>query len=57
MSVAASAHPGVPALELSFPRARLCMMFLPLEFHDVQVLRDVEPNDFVDVVRERSVSS
>ena len=52
-SVVEPANPGVAALGLSFPQARLAMMLLPLEFHEVQVLRDVGPNEFADAVRDR----
>jgi hypothetical protein len=53
VSVVEPANTGVAALGLSFPQARLAMMLLPLEFDEVQVLRDVGPNEFADAVRDR----
>jgi hypothetical protein len=44
---------GTPALGLSFPRARLGMIFLPLEYDHAQVLHDVSLNGFARVVHER----
>lgn len=29
------------------------MLFLPLEYDDVQVIRDVSPNDYAEAVHER----
>jgi hypothetical protein len=53
VSVVEPADPGTPALGLNFPRARLGMLYLPLEFDDAQVISDVSPNDFAKVVRKR----
>jgi len=52
VSVVEPAEPGTPALGLSFPRARLGMLFLPLRYDDVQVIQDVSPNDYARVVQE-----
>lgn len=53
VSVVEPAEPGTPALGLMFPRARLGMLFLPLEFDYAQVIKDVSPNDYAHVVQER----
>jgi hypothetical protein len=53
VSIVEPAEPGTPALGLSFPRARLGMIFLPLEYDEGQVLHDISPNDFARVVQER----
>lgn len=52
-SIVEPAEPGTPALGLSFPRARLGMIFLPLEYDQAQVLHDVSPNDFARAVQGR----
>lgn len=44
---------GVPALGLCFPRARLAMIYLPLEFDDAMVIRDIMPSDFSATVFTR----
>ena len=53
VSVVEPAEPGTPALGLNFPRARLGMVYLPLEYDQAQVLQDVSPNDFARVVLDR----
>jgi hypothetical protein len=53
VSVVEPAEPGTPALGLNFPRARLGMLYLPLEFDEPQVISDVSPNDFSKVVLHR----
>lgn len=53
VSVVEPEHPGTPALGLSFPVARLGMLYLPLRFDRAEVLTDVSPNDFRRVVLER----
>lgn len=53
VSVVEPSEPGTPALGLSFPRARLGMVFLPLQFDEAQVVLNVSPNDFARVVYER----
>ena len=53
VSVVSPAHPGVAALGLSFPRARLGLVYLPLEHDEAQVIHDVRAIDFADVVQER----
>lgn len=53
VSIVEPMHPGTPALGLNFPRARLGMLFLPLQFDEAQVVQDVSPNDFARVIRER----
>ena len=53
VTVVEPAHPGTPALGLSFPRAHLGMLFLPLEYDQAQVIEDVSPNDYARVVQER----
>jgi hypothetical protein len=53
VSMAEPAEPGTPALGLSFPRARLGMIYLPLEFDEAQVITDVGPNEFPSAVFER----
>lgn len=53
VSVVEPAEPGTPALGLSFPRARLGMLYLPLEYEGAQVISDVSPNDFPEAVLER----
>ncbi|HET6771375.1 MAG TPA: hypothetical protein VFH75_07035 [Actinomycetota bacterium] len=46
VSVVVPAEPGTPALGLNFPRARMGMLYLPLEFDGAAVIWDVSPNDF-----------
>ena len=53
VSVVEPAHAGTPALGLSFPRARLGMIYLPLLFDGAEVLHNVSPKDFSRVVLER----
>lgn len=53
VSVVSPAHPGVAALGLSFPRARLGLVYLPLEHDEAQVIHDVRAIDFANVVDER----
>lgn len=53
VSVVEPEEPGTPALALNFPRARMGMVYLPLEYDEAQVIRDVSPNDFARVVLER----
>jgi hypothetical protein len=53
VSVVAPAEPGTPALGLSFARARLGMLYLPLQFDGAEVISDLSPNDFARVVFER----
>jgi hypothetical protein len=53
VSVVEPAEPGTPALGLSFPRARLGMLYLPLQFDGAEVICDVSPNDFAKEVFER----
>jgi hypothetical protein len=53
VSVVAPTEPGTPALGLSFPRARLGMLYLPLQFDGAEAISDVSPNDFARVVLER----
>ena len=52
VSVVEPAEPGIPALGLNFPRARLGMLFLPLKFDGAEVISDVSPKDFAKVVLE-----
>jgi hypothetical protein len=51
--VVAPAECGTPALGLSFPRARLGMIYLPLLNDGAEVIRDVSPNDYPALVLER----
>lgn len=53
VSIVEPAEAGMPALGLSFPRAHLGMVFLPLQFDGAQVIHDVSPNDYARVVLER----
>jgi hypothetical protein len=53
VSVVEPLEPGTPALGLNFPRARLGMLYLPLEFDGAEVIEDVSPNDFAKVILER----
>jgi hypothetical protein len=53
VSLVRPTHSGTPAFGLSFPRARLGMIYLPLQFDGAQVLHDLSPNDFARVVLER----
>ena len=53
VSVVEPEKPGTPALGLSFPRARLGMLYLPLKFDGAEVFHDVSANDFPKVVLER----
>jgi hypothetical protein len=53
VTVVEPTHPGTPALGLSFPRAHLGMVFLPLEYDQAQVIEGVSPNDYARVVQKR----
>jgi hypothetical protein len=53
VSVVPPAKPGTPALGLNFPRARLGMIYLPLEYDGAQIFEDVSPNGFAKVVLAR----
>jgi hypothetical protein len=53
VSVVEPAEPGTPALGLNFPRARIGILFLPLQFEGGQVIEDVAPRDFAKVAFER----
>jgi hypothetical protein len=53
VSVVPPADPGTPALGLSFARARLGMLYLPLQLDGAEVISDLSPNDFARVVFER----
>jgi hypothetical protein len=53
VSVVEPAETGTPALGLNFPRARMGMVYLPLEYDEAQVIQDVSPNDFAKVVLDR----
>jgi hypothetical protein len=53
VSVVEPSEPGTPALGLNFPRARMGMVYLPLEYDEAQVVQDVSPNDFARVVLDR----
>jgi hypothetical protein len=53
VSVVEPSEAGTPALGLSFPRARLAKLFLPLKFESAQVIGDVSPKEFAKVVFER----
>jgi hypothetical protein len=48
VAIVEPAKPGTPALGLSFPRARLGMVFLPLLYDQAQVIRDVSANDLYE---------
>jgi hypothetical protein len=52
VSIVEPSKPGTPALGLSFPRAKLGMIFLPLQFDEAQVLHNVTARDFAKVVKE-----
>lgn len=43
-------EPGVGALGLCFPNARLGIIFIPLEFDGGEVIRNISPNDFSTAV-------
>jgi len=53
VSVVPPAVAGTPALGLNFPRARLGMVYVPLQYDVAQVFQDVSPNDFPKVVLDR----
>jgi len=53
VSVVEPAEAGTPALALNFPRARLGILFLPLQFEGGQVIEDVGPREFAQVIFER----
>lgn len=53
VTIVEPSEPGTPALGLSFPRARLGIIFLPLAYDNAQVLHNVSPNAFASVVQER----
>jgi hypothetical protein len=46
VSVVEPMEPGTPALGLHFSRARLGMLYLPLQFDGAEVISDVSSNDF-----------
>jgi len=52
VSVVEPAESGTPALGLSFPRARLGMLYLPLRYDEAPVIRDVSPNGYARTVKE-----
>jgi hypothetical protein len=52
-SVVPPVDSGIAALGLSFPAARLAMIYLPLLYPTAEVLRDVRACDFPAVIRER----
>jgi hypothetical protein len=53
VSVVEPAKPGTPALGLNFPRARIGLVYLPLQYDEAQVIEDVSPNEFSQVVLNR----
>jgi hypothetical protein len=53
VSVVEPEEPGTPALGLSFPLARIGMIYLPLKYDEAQIIMDVSPNDFAKVVLDR----
>jgi hypothetical protein len=53
VSVVEPAKPGTPALGLNFPRARIGLVYLPLQYDEAQVIEDVSPNEFSQVVQNR----
>jgi hypothetical protein len=53
VSVVEPEDPGMPALGLSFPRARLGMLYLPLKYEGATVIENVSPKDFPRIVFER----
>jgi hypothetical protein len=53
VTVVEPAEPGTPALALNFPRARLGILFLPLQFDRGQLIEDVGPREFARVIFER----
>ena len=53
VSVVEPAEPGTPALGLNFPRARIGILFLPLQFEGGQLIEDVAPKDFAKAAFER----
>lgn len=53
VSVVAPMDAGIPALGLNFPRARLGMVYLPLQFEEAQIIEDVSPNDFAAVIDKK----
>ena len=46
-------EPGIPALGLCFPRARIAMIYLPLECEEAQVIRDIKSADFPRFVESK----
>lgn len=46
-------EPGTPALGINFPRARLGMIYLPLDFDEAQIIEDVFPRDFSGEIFKR----
>jgi hypothetical protein len=53
VSVVEPVKPGIPAMGLNFPRARMGIIYLPLEFDEAQAIKDVSPSDFAKVVLDR----
>ena len=53
VSIVTPVDRGVPALGINFPRARLGLLYLPIEFDDAQVIKDVSANNFSSEVEER----
>ena len=53
VSVVEPLHPGTAALGLNFPRARLGIVYLPLQFDEARVVENVSPNEFAKVVHEK----
>jgi hypothetical protein len=53
VSIVPPAEPGIPALGVNFPVARLGLIYLPLQFDGAQVIRNISPNEFGTAVLER----
>jgi hypothetical protein len=53
VSVVQPANAGTAALGLSFPRARLAMIYLPLVYDEAQVVQDVSPREFSTIMYEK----
>ena len=47
------AEPGTPALGVNFPRTRLGMIYLPLDYDGAQVIEDVSPRDLSAEILKR----
>ena len=52
-SVVQPVRPGIPAIGVSFPAARLGLLYLPLEFDEAQVIEAVSAREFVTASRAR----